>query len=275
VSRPVSIHDIQDSELSTINMMLYGHPGEGKTPFWGTGGPRLLLMDCDNGYESAMAHGSQCKRAPVQTYDELEEMYQFLKDDSSKPPDKREFDWVAWDSLTLFQDRALFDDIMEDAAMENPNQDRDVPSKREYRKDHSRILRYMRQFVSLPINFGVSCHVAVQTDVQDGTSLWMPAVQGWSSGTTMSSVVSGYCNIVALMGTVPIVKEGKPTGRSVKRLLTEKQGKLYARDRFNALGPYVDNPTVPKIEELISKARSTVTAEEVPSIPRRRRRRVS
>lgn len=270
MARPSSIHSVQSAEVGSINLCIYAHPGEGKTPFWGTGGKRLLLIDCDNGYESAAASGSLCERAPCTTYDELQDIYDFAKSDSDKGPERREFDWYAWDSLTLFQDRALFDDIMEDAHAENPNQDRDVPSKREYRKDHSRILRFMRQFVGLPVNFGVSCHVAVQAD-SDGATLWMPAVQGWSGGTTMSSVVAGYCNVVGLLGTATVNKD-KPNERQVKRLITQRTGKFYARDRFAALGKYVDEPSVPKIEELINKKRNQT---QVPTITRRRRRQAS
>ena len=265
MARPRSIHAIADAELSTINLLIYGHPGEGKTPLWGTGGERLLLMDSDNGYESAIAAGSKAHRAPATTYNEMEELYDYMKNGGGCD----DFDWVVWDSLTLFQDRSMMDDLMEDAHASNENQDRWVPSKRQYFIDHNRIGSLVRQFVALPINFGISCHVMVDTDPSDGQTIWMPAVQGKN----MASKVSGYMNVVALLGTIQPDLKKDPKAKPVKRLLTAREGKFYARDRFGALGHHVDNPTIPGITERINEYRGNTASATTPI--RRRRRRAS
>lgn len=258
--------------MRSINMMLYAHPGEGKTPFWGTE-PRLLLMDADDGYESAIASGSKCDRMPVHDYADLDEAYQYMKIESSKSPSKRAYDWCVLDSLTIFQERSLIDDLTADAHMMNPNQSPDVPGKREYGIDHNRICRYVRQFVALPIHFGISCHVMIESDPNDGSTLWVPSVQGKN----MFSKVSGYMNVIGLLSHVPVLdKDKKPTGKSVPRILFRRQGKFYARDRFGVLGLHMDNPTVPKITEAISPSLSNGQDEEAaPAPPRRRRRRAS
>lgn len=268
MSRPRSIHSIQDAESGTINLLIYSHPGEGKTPFWGTGGERLLLMDSDDGYESAIASGSKAKRATATTYSEMEELYDYFKHDTGC----QDFDWVVWDGLTLFQDRAMIDDIMEDAMIARKAEpgalDRWVPSRKEYFIDHNRIGNLVRNFVALPINFGISCHVMVDTDPNDGQTVWMPAVQGKQ----MSSKVCGYMNVVALLGTAQVKgPDNKPSGKTVKRLLCQREGKLWARDRFNALGHHVDSPTVPKITNMINEKRNG-TAEAAPTKPRARKR---
>jgi hypothetical protein len=263
MTRPRSVHDIQDAENSTINMLIYGHPGVGKTPFWGTGGPRLLIMDSDNGYESAIASGSKAKRAPATSYDEVDELYEWVKHEGFK-----ELDWIVWDSLTLFQDRTLIDDLVEDAHAQNPNQSRWIPSKREYFIDHNRIGDLVRRFVSLPVNFGISCHVMIDTD-PDGQTLWMPAVQGNSGKVSMASKVSGYMNIIGLLGNATAGREGHE--RKVKRILFQQEGKLFARDRFGVLGHHIDNPTVLMITQLIEERRGTVPPATPPRRSRRRR----
>lgn len=272
MARPQSIHKMEDAELSTINMMIYGHPGEGKTPFWGTGGEGLLLMDSDNGYESAMATGSKAHRAPATTYDEVTDVYEWLKNDVCKGRGPElmpefEFQWVVWDSLTLFQDRTLIDDLMEtainDRSRVGSEHDRWVPSMREYRVDHNRISTLVRQFVSLPINFGISCHVLVDSD-QEGHTIWMPSVQGKG----MASKVSGYMNVVGMMGHTPEKK-------TPRILFQQGETKFYARDRFMALGNHMDNPTVPKIVSAIDAKRNGQGNPAAATPIRRRRRRAS
>lgn len=261
MSRPQSIAPIQQSAFtSPINMLVYAYPGEGKTPLWGTGGNSMLIMDSDGGLDSARSLGSTAQSAQVTDYRELDEIYEYVKNE------KHEFTWVVWDSLTLFQDRTLIDEIMVDAVADNPNQDVDVPAVRHYLKNMNRIGKYVRAFAALPINFGISCHVMADFD-QDGNPVLQPLVQGKG----MSSKVSGYMNVIGFLG-----KAETPEKKQVQRLLTAKVGKYFARDRFNALTPFVDKPTIPKIEGLINAKKEEVAAKASGSpsaaTPRRRRR---
>jgi hypothetical protein len=262
------MHDVQDAEMHSINMLVIAHPGEGKTPFWSTGGKRLLLMDADDGYESAKATGSRCVRMPVHDYDDLEDAYQYC----SSKEGQRDFGWAVLDSITIFQERALIDDLMRDAVAQNPNQHEFVPSKREYGINHNRLGRYLRQFVALPMNFGVSAHVMIDSDPNDGSTMWIPAVQGKN----MPGKVMGYMNVVAVLSQMPVLgADKKPTGKKKQRMLFQRDGKFFARDRFGVLGHHMDNPTVPRITELItpklSQADDSGSAEVTP-IRRRRRR---
>lgn len=261
-TRPKSIMrmDSSDLNLESINMLVYAHPGEGKTPFWGTGGERLLLMDSDHGYESAASSGSKASKIPVTDYDELEEVYQWLLGTNCK-----EFDWVVWDSLTLFQERALIDDIMVDAVAESDRQEEFVPSKREYLINMNRVGRYVRQFVDLPINFGISCHVLMDARDPDGKPMWLPLIQGKG----MPGRISGYMNVVGFLGKAKVKKGADEV--QIPRMLTMQNGRYYARDRFRALGPHVDNPTLPKIEAAINKKRQEVSSGSAAPTPPRRR----
>lgn len=256
MSRPVSVYNLQsDHWRSSINMIVYGYPGEGKTVFWGSG-ENVLIMDSDHGIDSARALGSKADAASVTDYRELDELYEWIKNDPSHG-----YKWIVWDSLTLFQDRTLIDEIMVNAAMENPNQDEDVPAVRHYLKNMNRIGKYVRAFTALPINFGISCHVTTETD-QDGNNVLMPLVQGKG----MPSKVAGYMNVIGFLG-----KAQTDDGKAVQRMLTQKVGRFYAKDRFNRLGKHVDKPTLPKIEQMIGDALGQ--QEESAPAPRSRRRR--
>jgi hypothetical protein len=267
MARPQSIVKMDDQDsvnMSSINMLVYSHPGEGKTPFWGTGGQRLLLMDSDHGYESAAALGSQASRASVTDYEELDEIYTWLLSTNCK-----EFDWVVWDSLTLFQERVLIDDIMVDAVAENPNQDEFVPSQRQYLINMNKVGRYVRNFVELPINFGISCHVDAHARDPEGNSVYMPLIQGKN----MPSRISGYMNVIGFLGKAQVEEGGNK--KTVQRMLLKKKGKMYARDRFMALGSHMDYPSIPKIEAAITAKRAEQAAKKVAPAKRTVRRTVS
>lgn len=268
MARPKSLVPLQEAtSVQRINFCLYSHPGEGKTVFWGTGNERILILDSDPGMgtQSAKALGSSALVMPVTDYEELQEAYEYCKHDLHK--DYPKVEWVAWDSLTLFQDRTLIDDIMLDAIAENPKQDEFVPSQRQYLQSMNRIGRYVRLFVELPFHFGVSCHVEMEKDDKDGSSLWMPQVQGKN----MPSKVAGYMNLVGYMDKATVKQDGKDV--KVQRILFEKVGKFYAKDRFNSIGKHLDKPTIPKLEALVLKgSAASAPASASAPVPLRRRR---
>lgn len=233
--------DEDGDDLSTINALIYGYPGIGKSVFWGTGGPKTLIMDSDSGgTEAARAMGSKAKRKRVNDYDQLDAVYQYLAHE------KHPFRWVIWDSLTLFQDRVLIDDILPDAAALNPKQSPHVASQREYLINQNRIGSYVRLFADLPVNFGISCHVMTGEDgeAEDGGIILKPDIRGKKG--SYSSYICGYMNVVCYYGKTP---GGK------RRLITERMDKYFAKDRFDALKtgtkPFLDNPTLPTMDRLI------------------------
>jgi hypothetical protein len=267
MARPRSLVPLQESQTaSKINFCLYSHPGEGKTVFWGTGNERILILDSDPGMgtQSAKALGSTALVMPVTDYDELQESYEYCKHELHK--DFPKVEWIAWDSITLFQDRTLIDDIMVDAVAENSKQDEYVPSQRQYLQSMNRIGRYTRLFVELPFHFGVSCHVEMEKDDKDGSSLWMPQIQGRN----MPSKIAGYMNVVGYMDKAKTKEGGKDV--LVQRILFERVGKFYAKDRFNTLGNHVDRPTLPKVEQLLLKSIGQSAAAPTPI---RRPRRIA
>jgi AAA domain len=249
--RPKSIYRLGSGQaLRWINHLVYGHPGVGKTPYWGTAS-KGLLMDSDSGVESAEAYGSNIEVVPnVNGFKEVSEVYQYLAYGGGCD----QYDWIIWDGGTLFMDRVLVDEIMKDAAAQNPKEDEDVASQRSYLVLQNRFGDYVRRFVSLPINFGMSAHVMTAED-PEGQLMYVPFFPGKKG--EYSSKISGYFNLVTYYGMTP------KTG--TRRFLTEKRGYYFSRDRFHAVRTvregksmgYLNNPTVPKVEQLISEAKAT------------------
>ena len=244
MARPTSLRSLAEGVKTSINMMVYAYPGVGKTPFWGTGGKELVLMDSDHGTESAIATGSQSDSVSVYDYAALDEVYDYLRHD------EHGYRWVSWDSLTLFMDRSLIDDITADAHAANPKtQSPWVPSRREYMIQQSRVSEAIRKFCGLPIHFGVSCHVTTDAD-NEGTLMYVPLIPGQKG--ELSTKIRGYMNVVGYLSTTP---------RGTLRMLTRTSNNYFARDRFGALHTntakglryHIDNPTVPMLEQMIKE----------------------
>ncbi len=108
MARPASMYALDDPSvvgLRTLNACLYGWPGCGKTVLLGTGNERMFIMDSDDGIDSARAMRSKARAAPCKDYDDLNTLYEWLAHDAAK--EAPELKTIAWDSLTLFQDRAI------------------------------------------------------------------------------------------------------------------------------------------------------------------------
>lgn len=242
--RPASLYALDNAELPRwINMGVYGWFGSGKTPMIGTGEDTLIL-DADVGVQSAQASGSKATVMPVLTYAELQQAYEYLAYGTHS------FKWVWLDSISLFMDRGLVDDILVEAAEQNPRQSKDVASQREYLVQQNRIGTHVRQFCALPINFGWTAHVMTTVEAETGEVIYMPMIPGGKG--EFSSKICGYMNVVAYLGKT---SSGKP------RLITGRTDHYYARDRFFALNsggkPHIDNPTIPTIEALIEQKRKS------------------
>lgn len=250
-----------DPALASTNMLIYSHPGEGKTVFWGSGKERVLFMCSDpEGTISARARGYKFHTVQVTDYDELQECYEWLKTDRPK-----DFKWVVWDSLTLFQDRVLIDDLMPDAVADNPKQEEYVPSRREYLINMNRISQYVRLFVDLPYNFGISCHVMTTTESGGDGTLFMPQVQGKN----MPSKIAGYMNVVGYMGKREVPDPKDPAKKvKVQTIQFQRQGRYYAKDRFGVLGTFMDKPTLPKVDNLVDAWRESMRQQKAAPAPK-------
>lgn len=253
VVRPQSVMSLSEGPLRTANWIDFGHPGCGKSCLFGTAAKGMFL-DCDNGGSDAPAAlGSKCDVGYITNYKELTEAFEFFRYEEGC----KVYDWVFWDSVTLFMDRSLYDDLLLEAHDRNPKtQSRDVASQREYLVQQNRIASFFRDFSELPINFGVAAHVmavdAPEIDDEEAGLVYMPLIPGGKHG-EFSQKICGYANLVTYHA---MLKSGR------QRLLTKRTKTHFAKDRFNALkdedGKWrLDNPTVPKIEALIKESRAT------------------
>lgn len=250
MTRPKAIRPMGQEEKHH-RVMIYGEPGAGKTVF-AASGARTLIVSNDSGETiSAAAMGSTADVWLAPTYEDIDEVFEYLRHDGCE-----EYDWVWIDNITLLQDQAM-DNLMEQLVAEKPHRNRWVPDQHEYLVNQSRLSTMVRNFKKLPMNVGFTAHV-MKTEDNDGKVLYLPMIQGGQG--TLSQKVCGYMNIVGYLQTYRKEEE------THRRLILEKQGKFLAKGRYPGMSGRLENPTVPELEKAM--AASLVSAG---STPRRRR----
>lgn len=224
-------------------MMLYAHPGVGKTTFLGTGPERTLILRPPVDHLSSISPENRTGKHEwvLRNWDETWEALEYLRDSNGDG-----WEWVWFDSISLFQDIGL-DDIWAAAVARKSARKEFGLDKGEYGINMFRLAQWIRHIVGAELfHFGVTAHPAEIDNPfdEDGMSgILMPYIQGKN----MSAKICGYMNIVAYLRVVKTKQGGEA------RVLTARASdRWYGKDQFNAIpdGRLV-NPTIPKLMSLI------------------------
>lgn len=229
--RPQAIVPLE-TEFEYIHFLLFSNPGVGKTPLIATG-EKTLILDADHGTISAAIAGYKADVWPgIRTHEKLIEVYEYLRHEGCDS-----YNWVWLDGMTLFQEWGL-QQVMEETVAAHPHRKLWLPDRGEFRTNMGRIKLWIRDMHDLPINFGITAHVAEYTDKQGDTRRW-PAIHGVG----MPEYVAGYMNMVGYM-----------TNSGVPAIQFAVNDMTYGKDRFSAVvGGILENPSIPKLERLVAR----------------------
>jgi hypothetical protein len=206
--------------------------------------------------------GSTAKVWTVNDWNDMLAAYEWLRDGGYK-----QFEWLVFDSITLFQERGL-DNVMDDLVASPKGGHRSIylPDKGEYGQNMSRLLRTLRDIKKLPMHQVWTAHSQMlDQTMADGSVMerMMPQIQG-------KGIANKVCGYVDIVGHLEVVeKTAKVKGKSVDKsypvLITNKKGGWYGKDRRSAIGRMV-NPTIPKmvaaIESKLDPTKTQTTESE-------------
>lgn len=254
--------------MEGLKMMVYGVAGIGKTTFLGSGAederlwPALLLdleagtlpltdrlvnITPDWGQESSLDAVAEslnqlekgkiaCIR--IKEVADLQDVLIILK---TRKPVLRS---LIVDSLTELNYLNL-GTVVREAAAKNFKQDPDTPTIADYGRSAVQMRRLFREFRDLPCHVLFSALAQENKDELTGSLEWRPSLTGKLAEECPAMVdVLGYYTQVPEVG---------------RRMYFQPIGRFRAKDRSpmdpatgrSALGDYVDNPTLPKLLDLL------------------------
>lgn len=240
------------SEVSTsVNMLVYGDSGVGKTVFSGSGrenGKHDLIIDVEGGTISAARSNSQANVIPATDYDTFVSIVEAIE----KEPDR--FEWVVVDSLTKLQD-VIWDKIMDEAVAKSPSRSPFKRELQEWAEAQARLKDLVERLKNSEANILFIALADAEVD-EDGNNVRVPAVHG-SKG-KVQAWVSAQMDVVAYLRVLQ-AKEGH-----VRVAHFNKTPEFYAKDRLKLYpGKGVKNLTLAKYtDKILSQSEDETPANE-------------
>lgn len=234
-ARPTAIRDLEAFNES-INILVYGDSGVGKTVLAGTA-PKSLFLSTETGTISAKRQKSKSKVWRIKSWQDLEEAYKYLA------ADDHGFEWVNLDSVTKMQQQ-LIRDTLDKRVEKRGDSDPDIPEIADHQKFQNKFKRFMTAFIELPVNTLFTA-TAMRKEDEEGDDLVLPSIEGKGYG--IANYACAEMDVVAYLG----ITRDKATKQTVRRLLCQPTPPYFAKDRYDCLGKYIDNPTMPMILDMI------------------------
>lgn len=247
----MTLSDFQDGvidlsrDFESINMMVYGDSSVGKTWLAGTCPGRCFWLIGEPGYKSAARAGAIGKGRRIGSTSAALAAVDWLR---ARDRYTR-YDWIILDGFTTMQDRFRLGYAAE-AFDINPSkrQHRNLPDRPDYFNTQNFVKGWIPDLIDLPVNLLITAH-AYRTDETDEDMYVYPGIQG--KVTETANAISGLLDAVGYLSLREIEDKASGTSHQVRRLLWQRAVRkgvtYYAGDKFDALGKFMDNPTMPEI----------------------------
>lgn len=234
-----------------INALVYGDSGVGKTFLGGTADDDertspLLVLDVEGGV-TTLRHRSRVDVIEIRSMKELERVHEKLYHSIKR--NKIMYGTVMIDSLPELADIDMRL-IMRQAKDKNPETtDIDVPSPREWGKQRNHMRLILRAFKDLPCHLYCTALANSHTEENQPTKHY-PAFAG-----KLRLEIPGFVDIVGFLTSTANVNQD-----ITRRMQVVGTNRVIAKDRTQALGKSVENPTIPKLWDLIDRHNKEILA---------------
>ncbi len=242
---------LEDSAES-VNLLVYGDSNVGKTWLGGTAPGRTFWLVCEPGYKSASRRGAKGHGRRVSDSATALAAVEWLYEKNRY----QQLDWLILDGLSTMQDRFRLAYTAEafDQSEGQPKRaraHRNLPDKPDYFNTQNFLKSWIPALVDLPVNLLITAH-AYRTDrTETGDLKVFPGIQGVDG--QISNAISGLMDVTAYYAKKRVkTKEGP---KLIRRLWFEQPTETWGGeevsyvvgDKFNCLGAYMDNPTIPRM----------------------------
>jgi hypothetical protein len=233
------------------NILIYGNNNSGKTWLAGTAPGRCMWLVGEPGYKSAARNGAKGlgrritdPAAAWAAVDWLEQNYE-----------RKGIEWVIIDGGTTMNTKFRLAYTAE-AFDINPlsRAHRNLPDKPDYFNAQNFMISWAARLVDIPVNTLWTFHAWRTEKSRDVDLLVYPGIQGGVAET--ASAVVGLMDATGYLQVKRIRSRNDPSKSKLIRRLhfeTPDNGpdgddvQYLVGDKFDAFGPYVDSPTIPKL----------------------------
>lgn len=241
----------------SINGLIYADSNVGKTVLAGTSPGRQLWLAGEPGYKSAGRMGARgFVRRISDTATALAAIDWLEAPSKDGSPRYSKVDWLIVDGGSTMQDKFRFGYAAEafDVSGGTKRAHRNLPDKPDYFNTQNFMKSWIARLVDMPVNLLVTAHAYRTNRTEDGELLVFPGFQGKVNET--ANAIAGLMDFVGYYSIKHLRVRGKEDEtRLIRRLMFEsppperkgEEVRYVCGDKFNALGPYMDNPTMPKI----------------------------
>ena len=246
---------LEDASES-INMLVYGDSNVGKTWLGATCPGKTFWLVGEPGYKSAGRRGARGYGRRIADSATAWAAIEWLEY-------KRRYErlnWIVLDGLSTMQDRFRLAYTAE-AFDINPakRQHRNLPDKPDYFNTQNFLKAWIPRLVDMPVNLLITAH-AYRTDLTDnGELLVFPGVQG--KVTETANAIAGLMDVTGYFEKKRVRSRTSDETKVVRRLWFESperksrkedEVRYIVGDKFDCLGQFMDNPTIPRLLEKIN-----------------------
>lgn len=234
----------------SINMLVYGDSNVGKTVLAGTCPGKTFWLVGEPGYKSAGRKGATGAGRRISDTATALAAVQWLRENKRY----QRLDWIVLDGLSTMQDRFRLGYAAEAFDIDpTKRQHRNLPDRPDYFNTQNFLKAWIPQLIDLPVNLLITAHAYRTDNTEDGELLVFPGVQG--KVTETANAISGLMDVTAYFASRRMRVRDKDETKVVRRLFFDQptgnwggEGVRYVvGDKFDALGAYMDSPTIPRM----------------------------
>lgn len=235
-----------DATSESMNLMVFGRANAGKTVLSGTLPGKNFWLVGEPGYKTAPrvvranGYGTRITSTAkaLTAIDWLNHNRRFEK-----------FNFVIVDGLTWMIERWRLGYAAEAFDIDSTKrQHRNLPDRPDYFNAQNFTKNWIASLVDMPVNLLITCH-AWQTDALEVDKFIYPGIQG--KETEVAQTVVGLMDATGYLEEKTLKSRKTGATRYVRRLHFQQPDDPDVRylvgDKFNCLGRYIDNPTMPEI----------------------------
>lgn len=237
-----------------ISMQVVAESGFGKTVLAGSEASCCILSVDPEGTDSALYQGSKAQQWIIRDYEDMEEAYRYFRDKGHK-----EFKWLCVDSGPEMQ--KIFQTTWLNKNRANAGKrDPDVLGMDGHQVTQLQLIRFIKQINDLPMHKLWTALPLALTDAE-GEPYYLPAYHGGKGD--VAQQVMGYMKVQGYgeFATRKVKRNGKVEEKIVRRYHFQPYGPYKGKDRYDALGPFMDDPTLPEITATIEAKRPGRTGQ--------------